>query len=89
MISAGGTREAIAHAPHQVQGLIAAAAKASYVDALNTILLVGAGVAFVGMVVSLRRDPPARLPRGAEASGRSPSNRVLTNRSANRPTLPA
>ena len=37
----------------QVQGLIAAAAKASYVDALNTILLVGAGVAFVGMVVAL------------------------------------
>jgi EmrB/QacA subfamily drug resistance transporter len=53
VISSGGTRSAIAHAPHQVQGLIAAAAKASYVDALNTILLVAAGVAFVGMVVSL------------------------------------
>ncbi len=52
-ISAGGAREAISHAPHQLQGLIAAAANASYVDALNTILLVGAGVAFVGMVVSL------------------------------------
>jgi EmrB/QacA subfamily drug resistance transporter len=53
VISAGGAREAIARAPHQVQGLIAAAAKSSYVDALNTILLVGAGVAFVGMVVAL------------------------------------
>ncbi len=52
-ISAGGAHAAIAHAPHQVQGLIAAAAKTSYVDALNTILLVGAGVALVGMIVAL------------------------------------
>jgi hypothetical protein len=53
VISAGGTRSAIAHAPHQFQGLSAATAKTSYVDALNTILLVAAGVAFIGMVVSL------------------------------------
>jgi hypothetical protein len=33
--------------------LLLGAAKASYVDALNTILLVGAGVAFVGMLVAL------------------------------------
>ncbi len=52
-ISSGGAGQAIAHAPHAVQGLIASTAKASYVDALNTILLVGAGVAFVGMVVAL------------------------------------
>jgi EmrB/QacA subfamily drug resistance transporter len=52
-ISAGGVREAIAHAPHQAQALIIAAARGSYVDALNTVLLVGAGVAFVGMVVAL------------------------------------
>jgi EmrB/QacA subfamily drug resistance transporter len=52
-ISAGGVKQALAHAPHQVQGLILAAAKGSFVDALNTILLVGAGVAFVGMVVAL------------------------------------
>jgi EmrB/QacA subfamily drug resistance transporter len=53
VISAGGARQAITQAPRGVQGLIASAAKGSYVDALNTILLVGAGVAFVGMVVAL------------------------------------
>jgi len=53
VISSGGAQGAIAHAPHQVQGLIAATAKASYVDALNTILLVAAGVAFFGMLISL------------------------------------
>jgi EmrB/QacA subfamily drug resistance transporter len=53
VISAGGARGAITHAPPPVRGLIAAAAKGSYVDALNTILLVGAGVAFIGMVGSL------------------------------------
>jgi hypothetical protein len=36
-----------------VQGLILAAARASFVDALNTILLVAAGVAFLGMVVAV------------------------------------
>ncbi len=53
VIGSGGVSEAIKHAPPRAQGLIIAAAKASYVDALNTILLVGAGVAFVGMVVAL------------------------------------
>jgi EmrB/QacA subfamily drug resistance transporter len=53
LIGAGGVREALAHVPHQAQGLILVAAKASFVDALNTILLVGAGVAFIGMVAAL------------------------------------
>ena len=53
VISAGGVHEALSHAPQQVHGLIIAAAKGSYVDALNTILFVGAGVAFVGMVGAL------------------------------------
>jgi EmrB/QacA subfamily drug resistance transporter len=53
IIASGGTANAIRHAQPQTRALIAAAAKGSYVDALNTILLVGAGVAFVGMVVAL------------------------------------
>jgi predicted MFS family arabinose efflux permease len=68
VISAGGTREALAHASHQTQGLIASAAKISYVDALNTILLVAAGVAFVGMVVSflaIRQRDFHEAPEGA------------------------
>ena len=73
-ISAGGTRQSIAHAPHQLQNLIAATARVSYVGALNTILLVGAGVALVGMVVSFvairnrdfKVDPEhAGMPEGA------------------------
>ena len=53
IVGSGGVRQALTHAPHQAQGLIVAAAKGSYVDALNTILLVGAGVAFIGMVIAL------------------------------------
>ena len=53
LIGAGGVREALTHVPHQAQGLILAAARASFVDGLNTILLVGAGVAFIGMVAAL------------------------------------
>jgi hypothetical protein len=51
-ISAGGLRGAIVGVPASMRGLLVGAAKVSYVDALNTILLVGAGVAFVGMVVA-------------------------------------
>jgi EmrB/QacA subfamily drug resistance transporter len=53
IIASGGTAEAIRHAPPQTRALIAAAAKGSFADALNTILLVGAGVALVGMIVAL------------------------------------
>ena len=53
MIGAGGIDQALQQAPPQLRGVIAAAAKGSFVDALNTILLVGAGVAFVGMVAAL------------------------------------
>jgi EmrB/QacA subfamily drug resistance transporter len=51
-VSAGGLRGAIVGVPASMRGLLVGAAKVSYVDALNTILLVGAGVAFVGMVVA-------------------------------------
>jgi EmrB/QacA subfamily drug resistance transporter len=51
-ISAGGLHGALASVPPQMQGLLIGTAKASYVGALNTILLVGAGVAFVGMVIA-------------------------------------
>ncbi|MDE3131124.1 MAG: MFS transporter, partial [Acidobacteriota bacterium] len=52
-IGAGGIHQAIAAAPHQVQGLVIAAARVSFVDALNTILLIAAGVALAGMIVAL------------------------------------
>ena len=51
-ISAGGLRGAVRGVPAGTRGLLIGAAKVSYADALNTILLVGAGVAFVGMVVA-------------------------------------
>jgi EmrB/QacA subfamily drug resistance transporter len=53
VIGSGGLDQALRHAPPQLRGAIAVAAKGSFVDALNTILLVGAGVAFVGMVAAL------------------------------------
>ncbi|HEX3804743.1 MAG TPA: MFS transporter [Solirubrobacteraceae bacterium] len=51
-IASGGLRGAATGVPAHLQGLLIGTAKASYVDALNTILLVAAGVAFVGMVVA-------------------------------------
>ncbi len=52
-ISNGGISAALDGVPHRSQILIAAAARASYVDALNTILLVAAGVTLAGMVAAL------------------------------------
>jgi len=52
-ISNGGAGHAITSAPAPLRPLIAAAGRASFVDALNLILLVGAIVALVGVVVSL------------------------------------
>ena len=73
VISNGGIGAALDGAPRQAQSLIAAAARASYVDALNAIVLVAAGVAFVGMVVALvairQRDfhhVSEQAPAGAE-----------------------
>ena len=73
------------------------AAKVSYVDALNTILLVGAGVAFVGMVVALPTTIRQRdfhdVPDGpgAPRSGVARSNRrsLPGGRSAWQGCLPA
>ncbi len=50
-IAAGGLTRVAATLPAASRGLLYAAAKASYVDALNGIFLVAAGVAAVGMVV--------------------------------------
>jgi EmrB/QacA subfamily drug resistance transporter len=52
-ISSGGLGNAASGVAPQYRGLLLSAAKASYVDALNTILLVGASVAFIGMLVAL------------------------------------
>jgi EmrB/QacA subfamily drug resistance transporter len=51
-VGAGGLTQAAAHVPPQLRTAFLHAARASYVDALNTIFLVAAGVAVVGMVVS-------------------------------------
>jgi EmrB/QacA subfamily drug resistance transporter len=52
-VSSGGLGDAASGVPAHYRGLLLGAAKASYVDALNTVLLVGAAVAFIGMVVAL------------------------------------
>jgi EmrB/QacA subfamily drug resistance transporter len=49
-IGAGALSRVAARLPAHSRGLLFAAAKASYVDALNEIFLVAAGVAVVGMV---------------------------------------
>jgi EmrB/QacA subfamily drug resistance transporter len=51
-ISNGGASGAITSAPAQLRPLVAASVQSSFVDALNLILLVGAILAFVGVVVS-------------------------------------
>ncbi len=51
-ISGGSVAGAIASQPPQLRGLLAGAARASYVSALNEILLIGALVAAVATVVS-------------------------------------
>jgi len=52
-ISSGGVAQAILAQPPALRGLVAGAARASYVSALNEILLVGACIAGVAAVVSL------------------------------------
>ena len=77
VIASGGAAQAITHAPPQARGLIAAAAKGSYVGALNSILLIGAGVAIVGMIVALisirQRDFHVAHESGASAAGAEPA----------------
>jgi EmrB/QacA subfamily drug resistance transporter len=52
-ISSGSVPKAIAETPAPLRGLVAFAARASYVDALNRIVLIGALVAFAASVASL------------------------------------
>jgi EmrB/QacA subfamily drug resistance transporter len=52
-LSAGGFSQALAQAPHRYQGLVLSVARSSYGDGLNTILLIGAGIALFGMVMAL------------------------------------
>jgi EmrB/QacA subfamily drug resistance transporter len=78
-IGAGGLRGALRGVPASTRGLLAGAAKVSYVDALNTILLVGAGVAFVGMVVAfttIRQRDFHDSPIAAGAPGSEPAPEV-------------
>ncbi|HWD70858.1 MAG TPA: DHA2 family efflux MFS transporter permease subunit [Solirubrobacteraceae bacterium] len=79
MIGAGGINQAVRHASPQMRGLILVAAKSSFVDALNTILLVGAGVALVGMIVALLairqrdfHDAPGEAPGAAPSEQAQP-----------------
>ena len=51
-ISSGDTAQAIASAPAPLRGMVAADARAAFIEGLNTILLVGAGLAFAAAVAS-------------------------------------
>jgi len=51
-VGAGGLTQAAAQVPPHLRAAFLHAARASYVDALNTIFLVATGVAVIGMVVS-------------------------------------
>ena len=51
-VSTGGTRRAIASSPAPLRDHVALAARASFVDGLDDILLLGASIAFVAAVAS-------------------------------------
>ena len=53
-ISTGGTPQAIASAPAPLRGAGRRSAGRAFVDALNTIMLIGAIVAFAAAVVVVR-----------------------------------
>jgi EmrB/QacA subfamily drug resistance transporter len=68
-ISTGGTSRAIAGAPEPLRGLVAHAARAAFVDGLNTILLIGAIVALAAAAVSfvlIRERDFVAVEEGAE-----------------------
>ena len=52
-IASGGAQQAIGGAPPAVRQRIEAAANEAFVSGLNDILLVGAGIAFVGVIAAL------------------------------------
>ena len=73
-IAAGGVTTVASHLPASAQALVFSAARASYVEALDKILLVGACVSAVGMVVALatirQRDFHENIvPEGGEPGG--------------------
>ena len=51
-VSTGGAGEAIARTPAPLRGTVAATARSAFTESLNTILLIGAVVAFAAAVVS-------------------------------------
>jgi EmrB/QacA subfamily drug resistance transporter len=51
-VAAGGATHAITSAPAPLRGVIASAARAGFVDGLNTLLLIAALVGFAGAVLS-------------------------------------
>jgi hypothetical protein len=69
-ISTGGAAQTVAGTPAPLRGLVAATARASLVDGLNTILLIAAVVAFTTAVASFvlirERDFVATEEPGAE-----------------------
>ena len=68
-ISSGGVGGAVARTPHQFQGLVVAAAKSSFADGLNTILLIGAAVALAGMVITFATIRQRDFHEEAEGAG--------------------
>ena len=74
VVGSGQAGQAIAHAPAPLRATVAHAARGGYIDGLDTILLVGAVVAFTAAVLALAlirpRDfvtEPEAVPAGAEA----------------------
>jgi len=74
-IASGGVSHAIATATPQTRGLIIATARSSYVDGLNTLLLIGAAVAFAAMVlvlVTIRQRDFVEAPTDVAATAPEP-----------------
>jgi EmrB/QacA subfamily drug resistance transporter len=73
-VTSGGTQAAAQATPPEARDAIVEAARGAFVDGLNEILIVAAGVAFIGAILALalvraRDFVAAPGPRAAEAAG--------------------
>ncbi|MBO0769779.1 MAG: MFS transporter, partial [Solirubrobacterales bacterium] len=88
-ISAGSLQQAAHSVPPQLQGVLFHAAKVGYVNALNTVLLVGVGVAgvatFATLVLIRQRDFHPAGPVEAEAQPAEPVVAACPKRSSRGP----
>jgi hypothetical protein len=51
-VAGGGTQQVVEQAPPAVRSVVARNAEAAFISAFNEILLIGAGVAFAGAILS-------------------------------------